>query len=97
MMRKRADFRLDGAENARDLLDWTIEVFCRAHPKRNLRHTEVHAPIEHIVELLRSQGINRVRVMHAVSLAVATVAIDDNADVARDRVASNLTDEPVLI
>jgi hypothetical protein len=35
--------------------------------------------------------------MHAVSLAVATVAVEDNTDVARDRVVPNLTDEPVLI
>ena len=55
------------------------------------------APIKHIVELVRPERINRVRIVNPVPLAVPPISIENDADVARNWISLDLPDEPLFI
>ena len=75
VVRKRPDFRFDRAEDTRDLFDRTVEVIRREDPQCHPRHAEVGAPIKHVIELVRPERINRVRIVNPMPLAVSPISI----------------------
>jgi hypothetical protein len=81
-----ADLRLDRREDVRDLGLRSSQVVDRAYPKRYGRDSEINAPSEHVVELLRAEIVGCSGMGEAVLAGVASVAIKDDPDMARNRV-----------
>ena len=82
---------LDRRKDLGELAGGAEEVLGREHPERERRDPELRTPGEHVVELLGAEAVGEPRVGQAVLAGVAAVAVEDDADVAGDGTAADLT------
>jgi hypothetical protein len=80
------DLRLDRREDVRDLGLRSSQVVHRTYPKRHGRDSEINAPSGHFVELLGAEIVGCSGMGEAVFAGVASIAIKDDPDMARNRV-----------
>src|SRR3954469_19290104 len=92
-----SDLRLDGGEDAGNLFKRTVEVIGRKHPQCYGRHPKIGAPVENVVELLRTDRVDRPRVSNPISFAVPPVPIEDDADMPGNGMLFYLPSEPLIV
>src|SRR5215467_6576456 len=80
---KRSHFCFDGGQDAGDLFRWALEILGGENPKRDGGNGELAAPIEYLIELARSEAVNRMRIGEAESLPIPSLAVEDDADMRR--------------
>jgi hypothetical protein len=61
----------DGGQDAGDLFRWSLEILSGENPKRDGGNGELAAPIEYLIELARSEAVNRMRIGEAESLPIS--------------------------
>ena len=77
---KLSHFCLDGGQDAGHLFRWPLEILGGENPKRDGGNGELAAPIEYLIELARSEAVNRMRIGKAVSLPIPSVAVEDEPE-----------------
>src|SRR5208282_2505822 len=87
---KRSHFCFDGGQDAGDLFGRPLEILGGENPKRDRWNGELATPIEYLIELARSEAVNRMRIGEAVPLPISSVAVEDDADMRRYRTAAHL-------
>src|SRR5262249_14741438 len=94
---KQPHLGLNCAENPGHFCSITIQIGSRENPQRDRGDTEVRAPVEHFVEFARTHVVDLACIKKPPLSSVPTVPIEDDADVARDRVRLDLVQEPAFI
>jgi len=94
---KRSHFCFDGGQDAGDLFRWPLEILGGENSKRDRGNGQLAAPIEYLIELARSEAVNRMRIGEAESLPVPSVAVEDDADMHRHRTAAYLPKQPAFV
>jgi hypothetical protein len=80
-----------------DLFRWPLEILGGENPKRDGGNDELAAPIEYLIELARSEAVNRMRIGEAESLPIPSVAVEDDADMRRHRTAAYLPKQSAFV
>src|SRR5208282_2858984 len=75
----------------------SLQVVCREYPQGDDRDGEFGTPVEHVVELLSAQTVDRSRIGETQRTPVPAVAVEDYADVPRRWPSPDLAQEPLLI
>ena len=97
--REIAHHLLDHAEQRLDLLTLAAgEVLGREHPQRDDRDTDLIAPLDELFELVGAGTVTRdERLPRSVGTRPAAIPVSEYGDVARQPVAVELVDQPMLI
>src|SRR5215469_618204 len=80
-----------------DLFRWPLEILGGENPKRDGGNGELAAPIEYLIELTRSEAVNRMRIGEAESLPIPSVAVEDDANMRRHRTAAYLPKQSAFV
>ena len=94
---QRSHFGFDGGQDAADLFRWPLEILGGENPKRDGGNGELAAPIEYLIELARSEAVNRMRIGEAESLPIPSVAVEDDADMRRHLTAAYLPKQSAFV
>ena len=91
------DLRLDGREDASDLGLRSFQIVDRADPERHGWDRKIGAPSKHLVQLLGAEIVGQARIGEAVFASVSPIAVQNDPDMARNRVRTNLTPQSGFI
>src|SRR5262245_47388625 len=88
---------LDGGQDAGHLLRRTSEVIDRKAPQRHGRDAQLGTPLDDLAELVGAEGVGGARIGEALLAGEASVAIEDDADMAWTRPLPHLAEEASLV
>ena len=88
---------LQRAQDAGDLLRPARQVVGRAHPQGDCRNRQLATPVQQLVQLPRTLRIDQQRIDHARQAPEATIAVENDADMARRRTLPHLSEQPAPI
>src|SRR5262252_3713371 len=95
--REALELLLDRGENSADFLGRSVAVVGRQHPQCNRRNPELHAPLQQVVELVGAGGVDVFRTTQVILPGKPSIAVEDQADMARERKGFDLAQQPMLI
>ena len=93
VLREPNELGFEGREDARDLCRWPPKIVGREHPEADRPDPDFRAPLQHLVELLGPQRVGFAKVGHPALEGVATVAVEDDAEVAGNLPPADLPQE----
>ena len=73
------------------------QVVDRADPECHGRSRQIGAPSKHVVQLLGAEIVGHTRIGEAMFASVASIAVKNDPDMARNRVRKNLTPQSGFI
>src|SRR5213593_3219204 len=86
-----------GGQDARDLRRRPPKVVRREHPEANGRDPDLGAPFQHIVEPVGPERVRLAKIGHPLLEGVATVAVDDDAEMLGNAAAADLSQQAPLV
>src|SRR5262245_12824586 len=90
---ERGELRFDGRQDSGYLRRRAPEVVRREHPEADRRNADLGAPLEHVVELVGAERIGLAKVGHTPLEGEAAVAVEDDAEMARNGAVPYLTEQ----
>jgi len=90
-------FRLDELQKAGDLLWGSQKILCRENVNGDNPDVEFFEPVHDLLEFIRTKPVSLEGILEAELSRVTAVAIQNEADVPRDDLPSDLAKEAPLV